>query len=345
MRRSFAHIAYEMGISRDEVLASPGYLRFRQDAANDTKRSDAGDTAFLNRQIEIVRSKVYEVKYAALLSREFLPTATDIPAYATIGIEVVYDAAGKARIISNGGEDLPRVDVIASELSFKVASLGAAYGYTLMDLRQAIGLGVPLTDRKALMARRVIDTGIDELLALGKLSTVGQDMGMTGFINAATPTLIVSGCTNLSWDDPATTALKILADMTALAAAPSKQTLQIYQATDLLLAPHEYNIVAAVVMPNTTETVLSFFLRTNPYIKRVSQWHRLTGAGAGGKNRAIAYAKDPEVIEAIVPQEFEQLPPQLKNLETTIPCHARCGGVRLHQPSAMVYMDLVVTTP
>jgi hypothetical protein len=340
--KTFAHICYEMGITPDEVRNSPGFLR--KDWRDGT-RLDAGDTAFLNRQIEIVRSKVYEKKYAALLARQFLPTATDIPAFATVGIEVVYDTAGRPRIISNGGEDLPRVDVIASELSFKVASLGASYGYTLMDLRQAIGLGIPLTDKKALMASRAINTGIDELLAIGKLSTVGQDLGMTGFINAGSVPILTSGAASQSWDNASTTPLQILADLMALANAPSKQTLQIYTDCNIILAPHDYEVANAVVMPNQLDTVLSFFLRTNKHVQGVDQWHRLTAAGAGGKNRAISYCKDPEVIEAIVPQEFEQLPPQLKNLETVIPCHARCGGVRLHQPQAMAYMDLTATSP
>lgn len=340
--KTFADICYEMGITPEEVRRSPGFLR---NDWRDGTRLDAGDTAFLNRQIEVVRSKTYEKKYAALLARQFLPTAEDVPAYATIGVEIVYDASGRPRIIANGGEDLPRVDVIASELTFKVASLGASYGYTLMDLRQAIGLGVPLTDKKASMAARSINTGIDEMLATGKLSTVGQDLGMTGFINIGAVPILTSVCPSVSWDNASTTPLQVLADLNALANAPSKQTLQVYTDCNIILAPHDYEIANALVMPNQLDTVLSFFLRVNKHVKGVDQWHRLTAAGAGGKNRSISYCKDPEVIEAVVPQEFEQLPPQLKNLETVIPCHARCGGVRPHQPQAMAYMDLTATSP
>jgi hypothetical protein len=82
------------------------------------------------------------------------------------------------------------------------------------------------------------------------------------------------------------------------------------------------------------------FLRTNPGVS-VDVWYRCDLAGDGGTDDlAVAYSKNPEVLEGIVPQEFEQLPPQFQGFSTTVYCHSRCGGVRIWQPKAMAYMSL-----
>ena len=88
-------------------------------------------------------------------------------------------------------------------------------------------------------------------------------------------------------------------------------------------------------------TILRSFLANNPYIRNIDQWYRLDGAGAGGKNRGIVYKRDPMVLEGVVPLDFEQLPPQARNLEFVVPCQARCGGVKIYQPSAMRYVDFL----
>jgi hypothetical protein len=317
----------------DALFAEAGLLSPRTE-----ERLDANETAFLTRKIEHVRSTVYEVKYASLLSRSFLPTATDIPSWASHVVEVVYDTSGRATIVANGADDVKRVDNVVSEQSYKVFSIASAYGYSLNDLRTALGSGQPLSDLKARTVRRVIDTGIDEIIATGKLATVGQDPGAVGFVNAASVPIVtpVDGDWNTATPD------EMIADLNALVSAPGNTTIQVFEANIVLLAPKQYDKAARTRIGATNETtVLEFFLKTNPGVT-VQKWHRLSGAGAGGKDRCIAYSKSPEIIEAIVPLEFEQLPPQVKNFDTVVLCHARCGGVRIHQPKAIAYLDLVL---
>lgn len=299
------------------------------------RRLDANETAFLTRQIELVRSKIYEVKTAALLARSFLPSATDIPSWASHVVEVVFDDVGRAKIVGNGTDAVPRVDRVASEQSFKVFSLAAAYGWTLWDMRQAVGTGVPLPSLKGTTARRVVDTAIDELLATGKLDSVGQNPGLVGFVNAAAVPIVAS--TAGSWAAASSDA--IIKDVTDLISAVSQSTLQIFEVTDVVIAPEKYDLIAHKPRSTTSDTTILEFLERTHRGVTFSKWHRLSNAGAGGKDRMIAYAKTPEVIEALVPQEFEQLPPQFVNFETLINCHARCGGVRIHHPKALAYMD------
>ena len=53
----------------------------------------------------------------------------------------------------------------------------------------------------------------------------------------------------------------------------------------------------------------------------------------------VAYQRDPMVLQLEIPQEFEQFPPQARGLSFVVPCHARIGGVHMHYPLAVAYMD------
>lgn len=300
-------------------------------------RVDASDTAFLTRQIEHVRSKIYEVKTPELKALQFVPMATDVPAWASHVVQVAYDDAGRARIVQNAADDFPRVDVVASESAFKIVSLGAAYGWDLAAMQQALATGVPLADRKGRTCRRVIATGIDEITATGKLDTVGQTFGMVGFINSADVDIVTMASAG-QWDDePADV---IIADVGKLISAVSQDTNEIFSCTQVLFAPALFDFIAQRPRSTTSDTtILEFLKRTNPGVS-FDKWNRLKNAGASSKHRMVAYAKTPEVVEAVVPVDFTQLAPQVRNLETLVLCYARAGGCRFHHPKAVKYGDI-----
>lgn len=302
-------------------------------------RTDANETAFLTRQIEHVRSQTFEVMYGPRLARDFLPSATDIPGWASYIVEVIYDSFGRAKVVAPGATDLPRVDMTVSESTYKVVDLGAAYGWTLRELEQAVGTNTPLSAKKAEYCKIAIDTGLDELLFNGKLTSVDQTvLGMVGIANHASVPIVASVNAGSTW--VALDAAKILTDLNTLLSTVSQNTLQMFEANQIILPPREYDHIARLrVSTLGNQTVLQAFKETNPGVN-VAKWFRLTGAGASGENRIIAYNKSPAVLEAIVPQEFRQLPPQVKGYETVINANARCGGVRWHHPKAAAYMDL-----
>lgn len=313
-------------------------LDLRKDSG---ERYDANDLAILTRQAEFVRGKVFEVKMASLLALGFVPLATDIPSWATNVVEIVYDSAGQATIVGNGSDDVRRTDVIASEQYSKIFSLAASYGFSLMDIRTALGTGVPLQERKGLVARRVIDTAVDEIIATGKLASAGQNnTGLTGLMNAAAVPIVASSAG--SWATAITTdagKANIIQEVNSLIVTPSQATKQIFATSQVVMAPQKYDLLALTPRSSVSDTTLLEYLKiVNPGVQ-FDKWHRLTAAGAGGKDRTLAYAKTSEVLEGILPLQFEQLPPQIKNFDTIILCHARCGGVNIHHPNAMAYMD------
>ena len=54
---------------------------------------------------------------------------------------------------------------------------------------------------------------------------------------------------------------------------------------------------------------------------------------------AVLYEKNPRVLQLVIPQEFEQFPPEMDGLLWEIYCHLRTGGVNVLRPLADVTMS------
>lgn len=308
-------------------------------------RFDANETPFLLRQLEQVRTKTFEVEYPELKARNFFPLATDIAASAETYVYFVYDKRGHAKVIANGVDDLPRVETHATERTGKVRSIGDAYGWSIIEMREAARLGVPLRDQKAMAASYFCALLTDQLLATGQDpnldSTSNTALAIPGFVNNSD---IEGGgdarVVALSHWDSTTTGQEMLDDLNKLVVAVPNGSSNLYYADSVILPTAEYNLAATTRMNDFDQrTVLQAFLAGSPWIKGVDWWLSLNAAGAGGKNRAVAYKRTPDVLEAVIPQEFEQLPPEARNLEFIINCHMRCGGVKVYKPLACVFGD------
>jgi hypothetical protein len=101
-----------------------------------------------------------------------------------------------------------------------------------------------------------------------------------------------------------------------------------------------YGILTTIPRSATSDTtLLSFFLANHPMIKSVVPWYKLKGAGTSSYDRIMVFRRDPNAIGLVIPQEFEQFPPQQKGLEFEVPCHGRIGGVIAYYPMSVLYMD------
>jgi hypothetical protein len=53
---------------------------------------------------------------------------------------------------------------------------------------------------------------------------------------------------------------------------------------------------------------------------------------------SLVYEKDPRVLQLVIPQEFEQFPPEMDGLLWEVYCHLRTGGVNVIRPLAVTTM-------
>jgi len=298
------------------------------------RRWDAKFTAVLEKALEYVKTKTYDIVYPDFKSRLLIPVSHD----ADPGAETItyrqWDEFGMAQIIANYGDDLPLIDSLVEEYTQKVKSLGAAYQYSIQDLRRSAMSGAKLDQRRARGCRRSIEFKIDDIAALGDTRT-----GLRGLVKH--PNVPLVSPTTGTWSTA--TALQIIADMNKLVNSVVVLTKEVFLPDTLLLDLTNYNHIASMPMTVTGDaamTVLKFFLTSNPYITQVGSWNKLTNADVAGTGpRAVCYKKDPEVLTLEIPQEFEQMPAQTKNLAFVVPAHARIGGVIMYYPMAVAYMD------
>lgn len=300
-------------------------------------RADANETAAFARQLEFIKTQTYDIRYPNLKARKFIPVDSSVPSGAESFTWRAWDWMGMAKILANYADDLPKVDAQAAEVTQGIKSLGAQYGYTLQDLRAAaMAPGMNLDTRRAFAARRAIENKVEQIAAKGDSAA-----GLPGMINNANVPLLLAGGGTITGDWAHSTPTQILNDMHAIANKIVVTTKETHIPDTMLLPLALYAIISTVAMSvNDNRTILDVFLQNNPYIRNVDQWVFLdTGDVAGTGNRIVCYEKSNEVLELVIPQEFEQLPPQPKGLSFEVPCHARNGGVSVRYPLAMIYAD------
>lgn len=301
---------------------------------------DAGEAAFFTRELEMIRAATYDIKYPNLQGRELVPVDNSVPSGAELVTYRTFDRHGQAAYISDEGTDLPRAEVSGTETGSKVWSIGMSYGFTLQEVRGALMAGRPLESRRAEAARRAIEELIDEGIWLGNSAH-----GLLGIANqsaALTYTTPVGAYGDTEWTN--TTGVKtpdeIVTDLNGVVFRVVDFTNDVERPDTLLLPLSRYNLISSLRMGDGSDnTVLRHFLQNNPYIRSVVPSYKLESAGSGSSKRMIAYVRSPSHLQAVIPQEFEQLPPQTIGLRTTIPCHARFGGVQVYYPKSICYAD------
>lgn len=295
--------------------------------------ADAGETAMFARQLEYIRAKTYDKVYAENKALTFFPVSTDVPAGADTFTVQQWDWTGMAKIISNFADDLPTVSLIGRELPRKIHSAGIAYVYSIQEVRAAAFAGVPLNQKKVNAVRRAMENLVDLLASAGD-----ADLDLEGATNNSNVPIVTP--LHGDWDNAATTGQQIVEDLEELLWSVRTTSKDTFLADTILLATTLFKQASTrTYSAYDSRSPLVIFKERNPGVS-VEQWLRLDTADAAGTGpRAMAYKKSDEVIEMVIPQPFEQLAPQQRNLAFVVPCHQRVGGVAVNYPIGMAYMD------
>ena len=194
--------------------------------------------------------------------------------------------------------------------------------------------GASLDQRRARAARRSIEQQIENIAALGNAKA-----GLTGFAKHPNVSLVVP--ITGTWSTA--TGEQMIADLMFLASSIVTANKETFLPDTTVLDVSRYNLLATTRVSTTGDTnttALEGFLRSNPWVTNVGTWNKLALADVSNTGpRLVCYKRDAEVLTLEIPQEFEQFPPQPKNMSFLVPVHARIGGVIVYYPLAMAYMD------
>lgn len=299
---------------------------------------DAAENIFFQRELEQILSEQFDVKYAGLKARQLLPVDNSIdPGVETVTYES-YQALGTAKRMADYADDLPMVNVKGSQSSQRMQSYGAAFGYSVDEIRAASRVGKPLERMRAMAARKVLDLQLDTVASVG--DSVAGLKGLLSLSDTTTFTPANSAANSTKpWVSGIKTSDEILADMNGIIRQVVVDTLEVERPTRLLLPTDQYELIKSKARSSTSDTsVLSYFLATNPGVE-VMSWERLDGAAGGGIDRMVAY--DPNILNLrlLMAVEFEQLAPQLDNFAYKINCRMKTGGVIAPYPKSIAFGD------
>jgi hypothetical protein len=293
---------------------------------------DAAESVFFNRQLEFIFTQTYDIKYADLKARRYVPQSSQADPGATTVTYQQYAEFGRARIGSHASKKPPRVDVGGTEFKRPVREVEAAYGWTHKEIKSASMAGSDLSTRRSRACRRAIERELDEIASIGApLYGIA-----TGALNEPNTTIDPSAG---SWTAPAA-ADTIILEVSVMWQGIIDDTLEVETADTLLLPGREWAHIATTPRSTTSDTTILKFIRQSfPDLTTIDTWYRLATAGAGAVRRAMLYKRSPEILTNEITNDFEQLPVQVDGFNYVVNCLASTAGVAVYYPLAMRYLD------
>jgi len=298
---------------------------------------DADDGAFFSRELEHIKTKSYDKKYADLPFRSIWPISHEAPEGSTSITVRSYDRVGVAKIIHGYATDLPRVDITGKEFTVPVKQTGNSYGYTTKEIRASKLVGKSLDARRAAAAARANEELLNSISFFGD-----ADSGLFGlFTVGGIPVANVStkAATGLTWIDNATPD-EILFDMNNAVFTMRALTKMKESPTRMLLPVAQEAYIRSTPRSALSDTTIAeYFLKNNGYIKEIMPINELAGAGTGATDVMVVYNPDPDNMVFEIPMEYKQLPPQLRGLSWEIPCESEVGGANVYYPLSLAIWE------
>lgn len=311
---------------------------------------DQGESATFLRQLEDIDTKVYQRRYPDLLARSVVKTFVSVASWASSHTWREVDfVSGRAKIVTDHGDDYPSVDLTAKENNQVIKDLGNSYGYTIKEIKQAQATGMPLDSLRAQTSRRDMEQLIDDLLAFGDSlyglnGVLKLDATQIAAANrVGTYILSTKQAGGTSWGTfavPKATGQEMANDVIGMCSDRVSATKGIWQSFDVFMPIDQFNLMQATRLNPLTDRTSYEFAAANKFVRSITPWYKCAGAGASSADRMmILPAGDSEVLAGIVPQEWTPSMPQLRNQRYVINASASCGGVICRYPLAVRYAD------
>lgn len=295
------------------------------------EKSDAAATAGIWAASELhkIKSAAYEKEYPAGSALKVFPVTNELSDSDKTFEYQVFDKVGIAQIIADYTDDLPTVDALMTSELGKVFRLGNAFLISIDEIKAGQRTGKSLSARKANAAQLAHDQLVNRLVFKGskphKIVSVFDHPNLTK-IAATTQWLSTDG--NTKHPEAAENDLENAIEVLEI------QTQGQHRATHILIPP-SIRKVLNVRMPETSMSYLQYFQQQNSgiTIEAISELENIDGTGKRG---VLVYEKDPMNMSIEIPEAFNMLPAQPKDLHFKVPCTSKCTGLTIYRPLTMV---------
>ena len=344
-RAIFLSLAAMPGIQGElaRVAAETGSQR----KPDEQVRHDAQTLALAARQVEHVMAGLYEEPFPQypMAEGQIIDIDTSVP----IGAKVFtwYGVTGRAIaefVASWAGGSAPLASLGGISKSQPIHAAANGYAHSLDDMRTAAFAGFPLDQQFG----RVVREGHAELHH--RVGLWGrEDLKLPGLVKHPGITVLdapADGTASSRYWSAKTSDL-ILRDVDLLVTNVSEVSYGRRQTTDVRIPRREWNQISAMRIGTVdTVTVMDFLRKIYPGIT----WgilDDLAASQSGGNlsaDAALAYVKDPNIVQLVIPMAFLQHPPQQVDLMIKVPCESKIGGVTLKEPPTVVRLDSIGST-
>lgn len=290
-------------------------------------KSDASDMGVWTAQeLHKIRSTAYEKEYPAGSALRVFPVTNELSDTDKTFEYQVFDKVGYAKIIADYTDDLPTVDALMTSEFGKVFRLGNAYLISIDEIKAGQRTGKSLSTRKSNACQLAHDQLVNKLVFKGskphKIPSVFDHPNITKIVS----TKWMDGETKKpeTAQDELEKAIEIL----------ETQTKGQHRATNILIPPSMRKVLS-VRMPETSESYLQYFQKQNAgiTIDSISELEDYDGTGA---KAVLVYEKDPMNMSIEIPEVFNMLPAQPKDLHFKVPCTSKCTGLTIYRPLTLV---------
>lgn len=304
---------------------------------------DSAQQFFFARELEAIEQMMITVDYAKHRVRDLVPANRSVPAGAKSYTFRQWDRTGIAKVMSDGGNDVPRADAFGIEVTSGIVPLALGFGYTFNEIRSAQlanqkrPAGQSLDQMRAMSCAEGFEDKVDDIGANGYApKSILGFLNQTNVLNYTIPNGATGGSPLWSTKTPD----EIIKDITGIHSYVRKQTKQVEAPTRLLLSTTQYEIATGTPRSSNSDTsIAEWVLKSGATFKEIDTWVRLDGAGAGATDRMIAYTPDPAKLGLIIPMEQTPYPPQVDGLEVVVNTEGEIGGVVVYKPLSICYAD------
>jgi len=319
------------------------------------QRCDANETMLVAEALTQTAVKTLRTIYPGTMARMLAPVVPNIdPGIKKFTYHRV-DVEGVAKIVVNFGDDLPRVDGNVTEMEGKVRTLADSFAFTTEDIRRLafarrsgrMSTEAVIDVNKMDLANEMIERKKDTIFAQGDTTWGLPGMLQNADIGTYDAAAAAGGSNARPWDGADKTATEILTDLRAAASVIFEDSKGRYRPNKAVFPIAQYRVIASrpIATNSDTRTILQAFLdgeraAGSPDIQ-VYAWNECYLADGGSNDRGLMGYFAPETIGLIDPMAMQARSPQEKNLETLVPCEAKCGGCVVFAPLAFQYIDQI----
>lgn len=280
------------------------------------------------RDLEAIDKVIYQAPQEELVARQLFNIKTDVPAGAETYGYWVMNRSGAAKIIANGSDDLPLVDVDLTRYHQPIFSLAAGIRYSVHELRQAQMVGQSADATKAETARRAIAEKENSMIFIGD-----DKVDLKGVVNATGIHVVNETKTfaNMTSAEIVDSFRKARAKIVTI---PGMRT----STLKLMIAALPYEELSRRYSDMDPRTILEV-IKGHGWFSDILPVYDLAGVGINGTDSYVIMDTATSTCEILLPMDITRHEEEYKFPNYTVPFEERCGGALIRRPYGIIRVD------